>query len=390
MEGNKLMSSLSAQGSAITSVSSITPALSVYFDLVRGCAALIVMLNHYVPTILGGSHRDMFPGHDAVIVFFVLSGFVIAYVSDGHERTLRDFALSRLARLWSVAIPAAFLSGGAYLLVGAVTVAVPAPAPLDTTDFILKSFANVVFLGEGWTSEIYAPFNAPMWSLNYEAWYYAIFAGWLFFSGRARILVTITLCVLAGPRILTLIPCWLIGVGLYRWRESIRMSASSAYILYAISLALYVVVYKTDMTLASRALLSRMTYGESYHLGPSTSVLGDWVLAGIVAAHFAAVPSIPAIGRLLLPLRKRIAYAASYTLSIYLFHIPVLVIFYGYFGIGRTGIISALLLIFLCLGSIVLLARFTEHRRLLWRHVLTKLWPENVHYAASLNSKIPS
>ncbi len=39
-------------------------------------------------------------------MFFVLSGFVIAYVTDGHDRTLADFTLNRLSRLWSVALPA--------------------------------------------------------------------------------------------------------------------------------------------------------------------------------------------------------------------------------------------------------------------------------------------
>ena len=43
-------------------------------------------------------HSDL--GNDAVMVFFVLSGFVIAYVADKKEKTLRDRALSRLARLY--------------------------------------------------------------------------------------------------------------------------------------------------------------------------------------------------------------------------------------------------------------------------------------------------
>ena len=49
-------------------------------------------------------------GNDAVMVFFVLSGFVIAYVADKKEKTFHDYALSRLARLYSVAAPALALT----------------------------------------------------------------------------------------------------------------------------------------------------------------------------------------------------------------------------------------------------------------------------------------
>jgi peptidoglycan/LPS O-acetylase OafA/YrhL len=51
-------------------------------------------------------HPLHWPGLPAVIVFFVLSGFVIAFVTDGRDRTLAGYALNRLSRLWSVALPA--------------------------------------------------------------------------------------------------------------------------------------------------------------------------------------------------------------------------------------------------------------------------------------------
>jgi peptidoglycan/LPS O-acetylase OafA/YrhL len=59
----------------------IDPGLSIYFDLTRVVAAAVVLLSHYGPSLFGTSDT-LFPGHDAVIVFFVLSGYVIALVSD--------------------------------------------------------------------------------------------------------------------------------------------------------------------------------------------------------------------------------------------------------------------------------------------------------------------
>jgi peptidoglycan/LPS O-acetylase OafA/YrhL len=49
-------------------------------------------------------------GSEAVMAFFVLSGFVIAYVADQRETTLQAFAAARLARLYSVIIPAMLLT----------------------------------------------------------------------------------------------------------------------------------------------------------------------------------------------------------------------------------------------------------------------------------------
>ena len=49
-------------------------------------------------------------GHSAVVIFFVLSGYVITYVASERETTLRDYALSRCARIYAVAVPTLLLT----------------------------------------------------------------------------------------------------------------------------------------------------------------------------------------------------------------------------------------------------------------------------------------
>ena len=94
---------------------------SVYLDLVRVIACLIVFGHHmslnfgcYEPTGNGCKARGwLIPfhaGHSAVVIFFVLSGYVITYVASERETTLRDYALSRCARIYSVAVPALLLT----------------------------------------------------------------------------------------------------------------------------------------------------------------------------------------------------------------------------------------------------------------------------------------
>ena len=73
---------------------------SIYLDVVRFTAAVLVYLWHsnqrfLVESALPASNY----GHSSVIVFFVLSGFVIAYVTDTKESSLSVYSASRIARV---------------------------------------------------------------------------------------------------------------------------------------------------------------------------------------------------------------------------------------------------------------------------------------------------
>ena len=79
---------------------------SLFLDFARVSAALMVLGSHLSNSQLQGgwaiwAHQF---GHESVIVFFVLSGLVIAYVSQQRENTLESFTVSRLARRWSVVL----------------------------------------------------------------------------------------------------------------------------------------------------------------------------------------------------------------------------------------------------------------------------------------------
>ena len=98
----------------------MTKALSLYLDVLRFGAAFTVFLAHYsVQRISGGFFWPSFAyGHTAVLVFFVLSGFVIAWVTETRERGLEDYVLSRAARLYSVIIPAFIITAAVNSLRG--------------------------------------------------------------------------------------------------------------------------------------------------------------------------------------------------------------------------------------------------------------------------------
>src|SRR5262249_22080521 len=90
-------------------------ATSVFLDLLRIAAAFTVFVHHcaqfWNARIYEATTRL---AHSAVVVFFVLSGYVIAWSTLSRGRDARRYASARLARLYSVVIPALVLTGVLY------------------------------------------------------------------------------------------------------------------------------------------------------------------------------------------------------------------------------------------------------------------------------------
>jgi peptidoglycan/LPS O-acetylase OafA/YrhL len=330
------------------------PALSTYFDLVRFVAALTVMFSHYSPAAFGAP-TSLFPGHDAVVVFFVLSGYVIAFAADGRDSTWPVYAVNRFSRLWSVSIPA--------LCFGFLVACWLAPGGYASA--VLSTLANAAFLGEWWIGVSYAPVNVPMWSLNYEAWYYLIFAVWLFVGSRFRYVFVGIACVAAGPKIMALAPIWVAGVLLYRLRPTVSRPVAIA--LLAFSVLGYAAAYHVHLSVVLQVWLKTVTAGQAYRLGPSTAVLSDYLVTLLTVANFLAVDNLTRSMAVAPRVRSGIAWCASFTLTIYLFHMPLLALLHDILQIEGAVLLAV---VFPLLWGIGLL---TEHRRASWREGLERL-----------------
>ena len=158
----------------------MTQGFSIYLNLLRFFAAFLVLFSHFAyPRFTGGRWiwvRDLNLGSDAVIVFFVLSGFVIALVADQKKTGFEGFAFDRLTRLMSVALPA--------LVLGFVLDRTGAQISAQTYDnwfynplsFTEQMIRGLTFSNEWSGLATRLGTNGPYWSLSYEAAFYALFA----------------------------------------------------------------------------------------------------------------------------------------------------------------------------------------------------------------------
>lgn len=306
-------------------------------DGLRGAAALLVLVSHarhfvfedYGGQPLSGPLMTLFYGatalgHQAVIIFFVLSGFLISgsvhrSVAAGRWRW-RDYLSRRLSRLWTVLLPClvatlvvdqlAIHFTGSRFYSGQLTFYRSGPEQFGAAYDPETLLANVLFL-QGVAAPVYGS-NGPLWSLANEFWYYLVFAA-LFTATPARwrtaiLLASALLAFAAGAlldqRLLYLWPAWLIGYGVLRllpWftrrRAAAPVFASLAGLGVAAGLAVPALLFAGDLPLADLFL----------------------------ALAFAAVVLVLATHRL--PpaiLRGPADWSARISYSLYLSHFPVL------------------------------------------------------------------
>ena len=134
----------------------IAPGLSLYLELLRLLAATEVVLFHINGFPLLGGHRAAWNafGHEAVVVFFVLSGFVIAFAAQTREHTPKAYAVSRLTRIYSVALPC-LLATVLFDRIGIVLVPQLYDGLITDGSALVRLVLGGLFLNESWTvSEI--------------------------------------------------------------------------------------------------------------------------------------------------------------------------------------------------------------------------------------------
>jgi peptidoglycan/LPS O-acetylase OafA/YrhL len=346
---------------------------SLYLDLVRFIAACLVYLYHsnqrwLVQEVLPASHF----GHSAVVVFFVLSGYVIAYVTATKEKDWASYTASRLSRVYSVAVPAVVLTLLLDFMGRSLAVA-HYDYPWD--QFVLRSGAALVMLNEVWFVSITTFSNVPYWSICYESWYYLAFGVLCFAPRRWAIPGVLLIVLLLGPKIVLLAPLWALGVWLFHSRWLNKLPTRSAWVLVVVSTVLIVAFHAMGISEVLTEWLKQQI-GEQLHtqLTFSKFFLGDYLLGILVVANFAGMRQVAdTFWPLFKPVQGLIRWLAGFTFTLYLLHQPLFLFWGSWIAGDPQGYVFWWLTTAAVAVSVVAIGWVTESKRGLLRATILRV-----------------
>lgn len=326
---------------------------STLLDLIRGVAATMVLLEHWrnmlfvdysqlphyrfllaLPYLLSSF------GHQAVIIFFILSGYLIGrsvlHAIDRDEWSWWTYLVHRFVRLWVVLIPGLIMCA-LWDFLGIHFHLAPAlysglVANHETPNIIqaatLKIFLGNIFFLQTIAVPVFGSDQA-LWSLANEFWYYILFPlGLLAFrySGSKRLLylgLLVPIIWIVRGTILELFPIWLGGVALARVSQPIFPK-----VLRHISCAAYILV-----TILAAKLHSHFPILDDY-IFASFSCIFIWIIL--------SASEIQERGSLFSLISRK---SAAFSYSLYVVHMPFC-LFLAALAVGENRWVPAI-------GSIV-------------------------------------
>jgi len=363
--------------------------ISLYLDVLRFLAAMGVFLSHAeqhsglsgIMPGFGFRHFD----HKFVIIFFVISGYVIAASASRPDRTLANYSADRVARLSSVVIPALLLT---YALDAIGSMVSPAIYSfVDPHWQPVRFLINLLYCQQIWFLCVNPSSNTALWSLGYEFWYYVLFGIWIFVESKvARLLLLLAAAIFVGPKILLLMPAWAVGAAAFYATKSCHSSFGNSAMLFAVSgcAAMAALVFEDQLGFSNgKAGLAPLYY--------SSNFVGDNLFAAVVAVHFFCCGLFSKhLVKDLEPLKavKFTRWLAGHTFSLYAYHMPLL-----FFVLAVTRyntrnpytVITATCIVLLMIAG---LSKLTEERYPALRNYLRRYFGSFAGTPAPLASKL--
>ena len=264
-------------------------------------------------------------GHEAVIIFFIISGFLVGGLTLEKWLTkiqYKIYLVDRFSRIYIVLIPAIFIGGGldwlgsnyvngSEIYTNSARYQTSSLGSVISTNLNFETlFGNALNL-----QNIFFPIfgsNGPLWSLANEWWYYIIFATLLdkkplnkLFS--ASIAVTIILCLPFKITYMMLI--WLLGVLILQFNK-FKLPTLPTFI----SLIIFIIVL----------VISRLSHNPDNLTSPESDLIAFTRDMGFGFAFSLLLISCNSRG-FYFPFSYIHKLLADFSYSIYLFHFPIFI-----------------------------------------------------------------
>jgi peptidoglycan/LPS O-acetylase OafA/YrhL len=300
-------------------------------DLIRITAAIVVAFGHISQHYFSAGWPDFtFLARCAVAVFFVLSGFVIRYITCRRPSTLRHYLGDRASRIYSIAIPALLFTFFTDSVARHVNPSFYAPWAANYQHPVSRIVLNLTFVARLWNLKVEALSNTPFWSLCYEAIYYMIYGCAFYLTGWRRWLCVAIVSLAAGPAILYLFPLWISGCVLHDLYQRWNLAHTAGLNLLR--------SYLAALALGAVAHLARHSITIPTHLGNHSGFVHFFVIQplNIFENLFGFAWTLLFMGLLLIARKVEISASSRFsrllhfisegTFPIYLLHLPLYVL----------------------------------------------------------------
>ncbi len=340
--------------------------LSNYLDIVRVTASFAVLFQHL--SMYNNNVYAFFSnyGHPAVMGFFILSGYVIAFVADQREKTFNIYLKHRFARLYSVMVVAWILtivldlSGS--LLINPNTYA----GAIPTDNILIRIISHFFFLQQSWLVSIQFFSNQPLWSLAYEFWYYILFGLITLYKGKYKLALIAISCLIMGPVILIYGTIWFAGSYLYKiHQQETNITPALASFIFLLSIpAIFSYPYWNHYLLPENL-------GEYGKLSFRT-LLDDIIFASLILINLYSFKYTNFSFSLVTPV---IRFFSGIAFSLYVFHFPLIFFFKAtltrYFELSDRSLFF--ILTFLIILTVYLLSFISERKKKVYYQLLESL-----------------
>jgi peptidoglycan/LPS O-acetylase OafA/YrhL len=328
-------------------------------EILRGGAALVVFAGHLYSKTYGLPQINLLKyllnwGTEAVVIFFILSGFVIRLSEERKPRSPWQFILDRLIRLYPLYFIVVVFSFWVALVRGAK---VSIPELLGNLLFLQSLQANIVSV---------LPTNEALWSLSFEMTFYFLFALtllhkrwfsiWIFLSSTSFVLYSLKLPIHWLNHfkiILAFSAIWLLGYAIALYRDRFKFDLKFAISILPLSLVIartnfipdYYDIYrlggfslfclplfsaiaspaKVKIRISQPIIWSACLLILSFHWWLSNSHLSTKILLSVLSISGLFLSDYTGLLlQALKSLKAPIIYVASISYALYVIHMPIL------------------------------------------------------------------